>query len=82
MNSMRKLFYLLTVLAMLTVAFSGIGCEGGSDTKGTTEYDADSGNSSQREGSSATSDGATGGVDVPMPAGSGTSDNTDDTETE
>ena len=79
MNLMRRLFYLLTVLAMLTVAFSGIACDGGTTANGTTDYGSDSG---QREGSSYTNDGASGGVDVPLPAGSGTSGDTDDTETE
>jgi len=77
---MRKLFYLLTVLAMLTVTFSGIGCEAGagnSTADGTSNYDSD-----PSEGGSYTNDGASGGVDVPMPAGSTTSSETDGTETE
>ena len=79
MNSLRKLFYLLTVLAMLTVTFSGIGC-GGGDGNSTTDDTSDYGNDGgQSEGGSYTNDGAAGGVDVPMPAGSGTSG---DSETE
>ena len=78
MNSMRKLFYLLTVLAMLTVAFAGIGCDVGAGTS-PTDYGNDS---DQSEAGSNTSDGASGGVYVPPPADSGTSGDTDNTETE
>jgi hypothetical protein len=79
MNSMRRLFYLLTVLAMLTVAFAGIGCDAGAGNS-TTDNGNDSG---QIEAGSNNSDGAfDGGTIVPMPADSGTSGETDDTEAE
>ena len=80
MNLIRRLFCLLTVLAMLTIAFSGIGCDGGTGTsEAIPDYDSDNG---QSEAGSTTDDGASGGVDVPLPAGSGTSGDTDNTEPE
>ena len=67
------------VLAMLAVTFTGIGCEGGADGGSTSDYGNDS---SQSEAGSGTNDGASGGIDVPGPAGSGTSGSMDDTEAE